>query len=211
MAYNPQLGGDQSGLPVRVFIWGEDALAADGLRVALRGDSRIACVPSVEAAEVVLWDMGGSSARSFAPAPLAAARQPRPLVVALVHDEASAVYALQQGARGVVQRSSHAAMLAAAIVAVRLGLCVLDAEIADHYLVLPRTAAGSDEPDALTQREHEVLELLALGLSNKAIAERLTVSVHTVKFHVNSILAKLGTDSRTGAVATALRRGLVTT
>ncbi|MEY4580492.1 MAG: hypothetical protein RL701_5195, partial [Pseudomonadota bacterium] len=65
--------------------------------------------------------------------------------------------------------------------------------------------------DALTQREHEVLEALALGLSNRAIAERLDVSVHTVKFHVNGILAKLAVDTRAGAVAKALRTGLVST
>ena len=53
--------------------------------------------------------------------------------------------------------------------------------------------------------------MLALGLSNRVIAERLGVSVHTVKFHVNSILAKLQVDTRAGAVAKALRSGLLRT
>ena len=74
----------------------------------------------------------------------------------------------------------------------------------------PLPAAIEPEADAsLTAREREVLGQLALGLSNKLIARRLDVSIHTVKFHVNSILAKLGADSRTGAVSTAVRRGLL--
>jgi DNA-binding NarL/FixJ family response regulator len=132
--------------------------------------------------------------------------------VALVADELAAAYALQRGALGVLSRRADPATLSAAVLAVRLGLCVLDADVAEHYLELPRAAPeDDDQADALTARERQVLDLLALGLSNKAIAARLQVSLHTVKFHVNSILAKLGVDSRTGAVARALRRGLVTT
>jgi DNA-binding NarL/FixJ family response regulator len=66
---------------------------------------------------------------------------------------------------------------------------------------------GPDEP--LTTREQDVLELLALGLSNKRIAERLGISEHTVKFHVNAIYGKLGASTRTEAVNRALRRGLL--
>jgi len=66
------------------------------------------------------------------------------------------------------------------------------------------------EPEPLTPREIEVLELLAEGLPNKAIAERLGISDQTVKFHVASIAAKLGASNRTDAVRRAVRRGLVT-
>jgi DNA-binding NarL/FixJ family response regulator len=65
-----------------------------------------------------------------------------------------------------------------------------------------------DEP--LTPREVEVLELLAEGLPNKAIAERLRISDQTVKFHVSSISGKLGAANRTDAVRRAVRRGLIT-
>ena len=65
-----------------------------------------------------------------------------------------------------------------------------------------------DEP--LTPREHDVLELLAEGLSNKGIAARLGISDQTVKFHVASICGKLGVANRTEAVRKALRRGLIT-
>jgi DNA-binding NarL/FixJ family response regulator len=67
-----------------------------------------------------------------------------------------------------------------------------------------------DLVEPLTRREQEVLELLAEGLPNKAIAARLGISDQTVKFHVASISAKLGATNRTEAVRLALRRGLLT-
>jgi DNA-binding NarL/FixJ family response regulator len=63
--------------------------------------------------------------------------------------------------------------------------------------------------DPLTPREQEVLQLLAEGLPNKVIAQRLTISEHTVKFHINAILGKLGAQSRTDAVVRATRSGLL--
>jgi DNA-binding NarL/FixJ family response regulator len=72
-------------------------------------------------------------------------------------------------------------------------------------------ASRPDEPgiDALTARERQVIELLAQGLSNRRIAGALSISEHTAKFHVNSILSKLGASTRTEAVVEAVRRGLV--
>ena len=67
----------------------------------------------------------------------------------------------------------------------------------------------ADLPEPLTPREREVLQMLASGLANKEIATRLTISEHTVKFHVASILGKLGAASRTEAVALGIRHGLV--
>src|SRR3954468_15359477 len=82
----------------------------------------------------------------------------------------------------------------------------------DAILVAPGASApdedGFDEP--LTAREVQVLELLAEGLPNKAIADRLRISDQTVKFHVSSISAKLGARNRTDAVRRAVRRGLIT-
>jgi DNA-binding NarL/FixJ family response regulator len=83
--------------------------------------------------------------------------------------------------------------------------------------VTPEDAQADDAtPDALvivealTGRERDVLEWLALGLSNRAIADRLGISEHTVKFHVASIYGKLGASSRAEAVRRAARRGLIT-
>ena len=81
---------------------------------------------------------------------------------------------------------------------------------ADAVLAAPPRAADSERPEPLTAREVDVLELLAEGLPNKAIAARLGISDQTVKFHVATILAKLGAANRTEAVRRALRRGLVT-
>src|SRR5262245_44715197 len=80
--------------------------------------------------------------------------------------------------------------------------------------VMPSSDAGSGDAfaveESLTPREIQVLELLAEGLANKAIAERLGISDQTVKFHVASIYGKLGAANRTDAVRRAVRRGLIT-
>ena len=88
---------------------------------------------------------------------------------------------------------------------------------ADAILVssrgVPSSDAGGDRfasEESLTPREIQVLELLAEGLANKAIAERLGISDQTVKFHVASISGKLGAVNRTDAVRRAVRRGLIT-
>ncbi len=80
-------------------------------------------------------------------------------------------------------------------------------------LLLPSTADNDEsEPwlhEALTARESEVLTMLAEGTSNKEIAARLNISEHTAKFHVSSILAKLGATTRTEAVSRGVRQGLI--
>lgn len=83
-------------------------------------------------------------------------------------------------------------------------------EAADAVVVAPGVAPMEREFDpALTPREAEVLGLLAEGASNKAIARRLGISAHTVKFHVARVLDKLDAAGRTNAVAHALRRGVL--
>ena len=84
----------------------------------------------------------------------------------------------------------------------------------DPALLTVLPARADREPESpiepLTPREHEVLQRLAEGLSNRMIAQRLEISEHTVKFHVNAILGKLSAQSRTEAVAHAARLGLIT-
>ena len=80
-------------------------------------------------------------------------------------------------------------------------------EIADAVIVLPRDKSDADV--ALTPRELEVLALIAEGASNKEIARKLAISVHTVKFHIASLLDKLDADGRTEAVAQAARVGVI--
>jgi DNA-binding NarL/FixJ family response regulator len=108
---------------------------------------------------------------------------------------------------------ADAATLAAAVRGVALGLTVVDpalivaAGIHIHSRPQPETATSTGE--SLTAREREVLELVAAGLPNKTIARELGISEHTAKFHVGSLLAKLGAASRTEAVTIATRRGLL--
>jgi DNA-binding CsgD family transcriptional regulator len=82
-------------------------------------------------------------------------------------------------------------------------------EPADAKLVAADTSIASAEDLGLTPRELEVLALLAEGVSNKAIARRLKISVHTAKFHVGSVIDKLDAIGRTDAVTHAARRGLI--
>jgi DNA-binding CsgD family transcriptional regulator len=91
------------------------------------------------------------------------------------------------------------------------GLRLIGADEApDAVLVLPATAASPADGDVpLTQRELEVLALLAEGASNKTIARRLGISVHTAKFHVGSLLDKLDAIGRTDAVTHAARLGVI--
>jgi len=91
--------------------------------------------------------------------------------------------------------------------AAALGLVTLDEEVADAMRPRPAVAGGLHE--SLTPREREVLQLLSQGLANRRIAETLGIAERTVKFHVNAILGKLGAQSRTEAVAVAMRLGLV--
>jgi DNA-binding NarL/FixJ family response regulator len=98
--------------------------------------------------------------------------------------------------------------LAAAVRAAAAGLIVLDPTVAGATGVHAQ-ARATDEGESLTAREREVLHLVAEGLPNKAIARELNISEHTAKFHVGSLLGKLGAASRTEAVTLATRRGIL--
>ncbi len=112
---------------------------------------------------------------------------------------------------GLVGPEAGADELQAAVRAVAQGFVVLPARLSEQLLparATPVSAQPLDEP--LTARELEVLQLLAQGLANKQIARQLTISEHTVKFHVSAIYTKLGAASRTEAVSRGARRGLIT-
>lgn len=98
--------------------------------------------------------------------------------------------------------------LSAAVHAAAAGLIVLDPTVAGATGVHTHVPAASDG-EALTAREREVLQLVAEGYPNKAIARELGISEHTAKFHVGSLLGKLGAGSRTEAVMLATRRGIL--
>lgn len=135
------------------------------------------------------------------------------LVLGAERTEEALLEALGSGARGYLPRESGAEDLAAAARAVAAGLLVIHpapaATLLARLLEQPRVQPPTGPGEALTPRELEVLQALAGGLTNRAIARRLTVSENTVKFHVSSILTKLDAASRAEAVALAARRGLL--
>ena len=206
MTRNPNLPL-QTGTPVRVAVLTEDPLLRTGLTSLLAQEVEVV---ALEAADVALWDAGADTQKSLAR--LGELRGLRIPVLAAISDPTHAAPALAAGAKGVVLREQVGPGITAALVAVRSGLTVIDNALAGN--VVPSAAAktparpGKGTGD-LTDRERQVVQLLAEGLSNKLIADRLGISDHTAKFHVNGVMAKLGSSTRTEAVVEAVRRGLV--
>lgn len=114
--------------------------------------------------------------------------------------------ALKAGAVGYLMKNVTARELAAAIRAAKDGKMTLSPEAAQ---ALVRATQQAQETEALTEREREVLRLMVDGLNNAEIAERLVVSLSTVKYHISNILMKLGVDNRVAAVTTAIQKRLV--
>ena len=115
-------------------------------------------------------------------------------------------------ARGYLADDANAREIAAAVRAVASGLAVIEPALLRDLFASEQPAPGGsmrelEEP--LTPRELEVLQLVAAGLPNKTIAVRLGISEHTAKFHISSVLSKLRAASRTEAVTTAARQGLL--
>jgi two-component system, NarL family, nitrate/nitrite response regulator NarL len=208
---------DEIGAALRVVVVADDPLARAGL-VALLADqpgvvvagglSTAALAPGRDdfpRADVVVWDLGWAT--DEASARMAAASEVAP-IVALVPDEPTAVDAWSAGARGLLRRDAEVDAVTIAVHAVSRGLVVHDPRLTDVVLAT-RGPTSAPLAEDLTPREQDVLALLAEGLPNKAIAARLAISEHTVKFHVNAILGKMGAQSRTEAVMRAARLGLV--
>ena len=118
------------------------------------------------------------------------------------------VAAIEAGASGFVSKTRDLGDVTQAVRAAAAGESVISPEM--RARLLPRLRATEPQPhDSLTEREREVLTLLAEGLSNAAIADRLVVSVHTVRNHVANLSAKLGAHSKLEALAIAVREGLL--
>ena len=118
------------------------------------------------------------------------------------------VAAVQAGASGFVSKTRGVSEVTTAVRAAAAGEAVISPEMLMR--LLPRFRGAATEPALkLTDREQEVLTLLADGLSNAAIGERLVVSVHTVRNHVANLAAKLGAHSRLEVLSIAMRKGLL--
>ena len=114
--------------------------------------------------------------------------------------------AMKAGAIGYLMKNVSAQELAAAIRAAKGGKMTLSPEAAQALVHATQQAA---ETEALTDRELDVLRLMVDGLNNAEIAERLVVSLSTVKYHISNILMKLGVENRVAAVTTAMQKKLV--
>ena len=122
-----------------------------------------------------------------------------------------AAQALRSGVKSILPREAGSEEIVAAIHAAYTGLVLLDPAIAQQMVerVGSATTQIPTSYENLTPRENEVLAMLAEGLANREIADRLGVSDHTIKFHISSILDKLGASTRTEAVTLGLRMGLI--
>ena len=154
--------------------------------------------------DLLIWDLGWE-ATAVATTDFQELEVP---VLLLLSDSEQAQEAWSAGARGMVTREASGEILEAAVDAAACGLFVSDPDLAASFLPSPLDPEHDLEA-VLTPREMEVLQLLAEGMTNKAIAEQLQISRHTVKFHVNAILGKLNAQSRTEAVVRATRSGLL--
>jgi DNA-binding NarL/FixJ family response regulator len=177
---------------IRVWIETVSPVARAGFEAVLESSAGIELVDSPRQADVVLRDDVPHGAES-----------PVPSVV--LSDDPLTARLFRWGVHAILPRDAAAEQIAAALYAASAGLIAVPAEASG----LLTSTAAEHEVENLTPREMEALEMLAEGLSNKEIAARLHISSHTAKFHVNSILGKLGAGTRTEAVIRGLRSGLL--
>jgi DNA-binding NarL/FixJ family response regulator len=216
-------GGEHRGGLTRILIVAEQAFARLGLRTLLAERDDFTVVgeaSSLEEASPRLSELApdvilaGDVPDELVPGSGGVGSDAIPLVL-LGGDPTPVELArlLQGRVRGILSADATADEIAAALAAVSQGMLVIEPRLGLALAaILPAGEVQTLSPieEQLTEREHQVLQLVALGLPNKTIATRLNISEHTVKFHVGSILAKLEAGSRTEAVTRAARRGLLT-
>lgn len=212
---------------LRVLIVVDDPLARAGLAALLADQPGIAVIGQINGGDftttldvyrpdAVIWDIGWEGS-SEALATLRTGLEhlgeggpADPALIVLISDPSVAAEIWAFSPRGMLLRDTSPAHLIAALGAASLGILVLDPALAGSLVSTPqRVDEESFSSDDLTPRELEVLHLLAEGLPNKTIARQLGISEHTVKFHINALMGKLGAQSRTDAVVRATRRGLI--
>src|SRR6266702_818455 len=203
-------------MAIRVLIADDHSVVREGLRMFLGRDPELAVIGEAADGEeavrlarqlrpdvVLMPVLDGIAATSAIRSEL-----PETEVIALtsVLESAAVVGAVKAGAIGYLLKDTQAHELRRAIKAAAAGQVQLSPQ-ASAYLM--REVRASAQPEPWTEREMEVLRLLAQGQSNKEIARDLQIAEDTVKTHVKHIMAKLGVQSRTQAVLCAMRFGLV--
>ncbi len=204
---------------IRTLVSASSELARAGLAAIVRADTRLALVAEASPGDV---DAGVAT---FAPDVLledaGLERGPATVPSVVLVDDPRAAWLgdrldrADHGPRAILARDASASEIVGAIVAVAAGLVAVQPHALDGDTFAPAEAddaarrSQASSIDRLTARERGVLAELARGVPNKAIAARLGISEHTVKFHIASIFAKLGVASRTEAVAQGVRLGLI--
>jgi two-component system, NarL family, response regulator LiaR len=207
-------------MAIRVLIADDHSVVREGLRMFLGRDPELAVIGEATDGEeavrlarqlrpdVVLMDLLMPVMDGIAATSAIRSELPETEVIALtsVLESAAVVGAVKAGAIGYLLKDTQAHELRRAIKAAAAGQVQLSPQ-ASAYLV--REVRAPETTGALTERESEVLRLLAQGQSNKEIAQTLQIVEDTVKTHVKHILSKLGVQSRTQAALCAMRLGLV--
>jgi two-component system, NarL family, response regulator YdfI len=210
---------------IRVLIVASSSISQSGLENLLRASSSLRVVSvlsdfgqlseSVEELQpdVVVAEITGQD-RTL-PEEILGLSEEAPVAIVLLVDDANMerdLDALRNGVRAVLPRNMSPGGIIAAVEAVGVGLAVLLPEGLDNLLresTAPHRAVSPPLVEALTPREIEVLGMMVEGWGNKEISTRLGISEHTVKFHVASIMGKLNASSRTEAVTSGIRHGLI--
>ncbi|HEY9782325.1 MAG TPA: response regulator transcription factor [Leptolyngbyaceae cyanobacterium] len=212
---------------MRVLVAATDSIVRAGLESILRANpdlsvvgvasdlDTLATLITAESPDVVLMELGLQDEEPVSEK-LVALSTLTEVAIVLLGDTFQGdciTEALRLGVRAVLPRRATTEEILQAVLAAAAGLVVLHPDAIDLLLpVLSSVTQPVDEASlvqALTPREIEVLGMLAEGLGNKAIARRLSISEHTVKFHVSSIFTKLNARSRTEAVTLGARQGLI--
>ena len=175
--------------------------AADGAEVVRLAE---ALRPDVILLDLEMPDVDGVAALEGLRDAVSAARA---IVFTAYDTDERILRSLRAGARGYLLKGASRQEIFDAVRTVHAGGSLLEPGVTTR--LLDHVREGGEQTEPLTPRELEVLALISEGLHNSEIAGRLFVTERTVKFHVSSILAKLGADNRTEAVALAARRGLI--
>lgn len=207
-------------MTIRVLVADDHAVVRQGLRMFLALDDDIEIVgeacdgrQAVDLAhelqpDVILMDLLMPELDGIQAITILRREMPDTEIIALtsVLEDSSVVGAVRAGAVGYLLKDTEADELVRAIKAAAQGQVQLSPQAAARLM---REVRMPDSPEALTEREVEVLRQLALGYSNKEIAQHLSIGEKTVKTHVSNILSKLNVASRTQAALYAVRLGLV--
>jgi two-component system, NarL family, response regulator LiaR len=207
-------------MTIRILLVDDHSVVRQGLRLFLKYDPALEVVgEAADGAEalrlardlkpdVVLMDLLMPVMDGIAATAAIRRELPETEVLALtsVLEDASVVGAVRAGAIGYLLKDTQAEALCQAIKAAAAGQVQLTPKAAARLM---QAVSAPESPEALTERETEVLRLLAQGWSNKQIARSLNNTESTIKSHVSSILSKLGVQSRTQATLYAIRTGLV--